>query len=267
MSKQTLHFTLGYGLGAIIYDIAFEKLVHKNNFNAAIKLYTSSFPGMSVDLAKDIIIGKNMVITNADNLTVSVQRVDPDNKPSYIIDLEELLDRKYETLHTEAIDYLYYKCWRTLQKWRDDNIEIEVTEDNWVSLCNVLGLISQFPETSFKIGVVVSIKVKDLVKSLLSVGTVDKEFVSLLLNYGDDDNWEEIEESLIDFLSDGGTICFKGDPLKTFGCERSIDHPTVATTTKVANVVAIPSIIESSVESQQCVQVNFSISGRKRKLF
>ena len=78
-----------------MYDIAFDKLVHKNNFNAAIKLYTSSFPGMSVDLAKDIIIGKNMVVTNADNLTVSVQRIDPDNKPSYIIDLEELLDRKY----------------------------------------------------------------------------------------------------------------------------------------------------------------------------
>ena len=95
MSKQTLHFTLGDGLGAIMYDIAFDKLVHKNNFNAAIKLYTSSFPGMSVDLAKDIIIGKNMVVTNADNLTVSVQRIDPDNKPSYIIDLEELLDRKY----------------------------------------------------------------------------------------------------------------------------------------------------------------------------
>ena len=72
MSKQTLHFTLGDGLGAIMYDIAFEKLVHKNNFNAAIKSYTSSFPGMSVDLAKDIIIGKNMVVTNADNLTVSV---------------------------------------------------------------------------------------------------------------------------------------------------------------------------------------------------
>lgn len=200
MSKQTLHFTLGDGLGAIMYDIAFEKLVYKNNFNAAIKSYTSSFPGMSVDLAKDIIIGKNVVVTNADNLTVSVQRTDPDNKPSYIIDLEKLLDSKYETLHTESIDYLYYKCWRTLQKWRDDDIEIEVTEDNWVSLCNVLGLISQFPETSFKIGVVVSIKVKDLVKSLLSVGTVDKEFVSLLLNYGDDEKDDYNICGIVDYL-------------------------------------------------------------------
>lgn len=90
----------------------------------------------------------------------------------------------------------------------------------------------------------------------------DSEFI-----FVDDDNWEEIEGSLIDFLIDGGTICFKGDPFKTFGCKRSIDHPTVATTTKVANVTELPSIEGSPVESQQCVQVNSSISGRKRKLF
>jgi len=85
--------------------------------------------------------------------------------------------------------------------------------------------------------------------------------------YIEDDTYYGIEDNLIDFLRNGGTICFKGDPLKTFGDKRNIDQSTVVTTTKVADVVAISSIIGSPVELQQCVQVNSSISGRKRKLF
>lgn len=90
----------------------------------------------------------------------------------------------------------------------------------------------------------------------------DSEFI-----FVDDEDWNDIESSLIDFLIDGGTICFKGDPLVTFGDKRNFDHPTVATTTKVANVTELPSIEGSPVKPQQCVQVNSSISGRKRKLF
>lgn len=85
--------------------------------------------------------------------------------------------------------------------------------------------------------------------------------------YIEDDTYYRIEDYLVDFLRNGGTICVKGNPLETFGCKRNIDQPTVVTITKGADVVVVPSISGSPVEPQQCVQVNSSISGRKRKLF
>lgn len=85
--------------------------------------------------------------------------------------------------------------------------------------------------------------------------------------YIEDDTYYGIEDNLIDFLRNGGTICVKGNPLVTFGDKRNFDHPTVVTTTKVADIIVVPGIEGSPVKPQQCVQANSSISGRKRKLF
>ena len=111
-------------------------------------------------------------------------------------------------------------------------------------------------------------------EDIVKIDYIDFNQIEFLLSapdssfkYIEDDSYDGIEDNLIDFLKAGGTICVKGNPLETFGDKRNIDHPTVVTTKKVADIIVVPSISGSPVGSPQCVQVNSSISGRKRKLF
>lgn len=47
----------------------------------------------------------------------------------------------------------------------------------------------------------------------------DSDFI-----FEDETDFYEIEDNLVDFLNDGGTICFRGNPVKSFGESRVLNY-------------------------------------------
>lgn len=86
-----------------------------------------------------------------------------------------------------------------------------LTSEAIVSLCENFteDFLILHPEDIEKIEYIDWFKVQKLLEA------TDSEFI-----FDADENFESIEDYISDFLSDGGTICFKGDPFKSFGESR-----------------------------------------------
>ena len=126
---RTLHFSLGDGAGALMMQIAQEKLLYDYDPQKAIEVLTGSLPGLPHQLATQILRGNKVLEVMADHETIDVvDRVDSKHKDYPFIDFTEWYSRKHEWIGEEGRK-LYKQFNETARVFSDSNINsyLEIT--------------------------------------------------------------------------------------------------------------------------------------------
>lgn len=119
---RTLHFSLGDGAGALMMQIAQEKLLYDYDPQKAIEVLTGSLPGLPHQLATQILRGNKVLEVMADHETIDVvDRVDSKHKDYPFIDFTEWYSRKHEWIGEEGRK-LYKQFNETARLFSDSNI-------------------------------------------------------------------------------------------------------------------------------------------------
>lgn len=90
METRKVHFTLGEGAGLLIVNIAREHLMYSLNPDKALKTIKDSLVGCPTEIALDILIGKLILITNEDKVSLNAIQYTPDMKDEFpMLDIEK----------------------------------------------------------------------------------------------------------------------------------------------------------------------------------
>lgn len=94
MATKTVHFSLGANAGRVVMQIAQEHLLYDYNPRQALETFTRSFNGMSNELAKKILVGKELIIVpDEDGVSINVTER-PEDSDYPIIDVDDWVARK-----------------------------------------------------------------------------------------------------------------------------------------------------------------------------
>lgn len=94
METHTVHFSLGANAGRVVMEIAQEHLLYDYNPKQALETFTRSFNGMSNELAKKILVGKELIIVpDEDGVSIDVTER-PDDSDYPIIDIDSWVANK-----------------------------------------------------------------------------------------------------------------------------------------------------------------------------
>ena len=89
MKTRKVHFTLGESAGQLIVSIAREHLIYSLNPDKALKAIKDSLVGCPTEIALDILIGKLILITNEDKVSLNAIQYTPDMKKEFpMLDIE-----------------------------------------------------------------------------------------------------------------------------------------------------------------------------------
>lgn len=90
MGTRKVYFTLGEQAGQLLTNIAREHLLYSLNPTKAIDLIKGSLIGCSTQIALDILIGKLVLMTDKDKVSINAIKYTPDMKDKYpMLDFEE----------------------------------------------------------------------------------------------------------------------------------------------------------------------------------
>lgn len=90
METRKVHFTLGEGAGMLITNIAREHLLYSLNPSKAVEAIKGSLVGCPTEIALDILIGKLILITNEDKVSLNAIQYTPDMKDEFpMLDIEK----------------------------------------------------------------------------------------------------------------------------------------------------------------------------------
>lgn len=118
----TIHFTLGDRAGALIMQIAQEKLLYDYDPQKAIEVLTGSLPGLPHQLATQILRGNKVLEVMADHETIEVvDRIDSKHKDYPFIDFTEWYSRKHKWIGDEGRK-LYQQFNETARLFSDYNM-------------------------------------------------------------------------------------------------------------------------------------------------
>lgn len=95
MKTRKVHFTLGENAGQLIVNIAREHLLYSQNPDKALKAIKDSLIGCSTEIALDILIGKLILITNEDRVSLNAIQYTPEMKKEFpMLDIEEWAENR-----------------------------------------------------------------------------------------------------------------------------------------------------------------------------
>lgn len=90
MKTRKVHFTLGENAGQLIVNIAREHLLYSLNPTKAVEAIKGSLVGCPTEIALDILIGKLILITNEDKVSLNAIQYTPEMKKEFpMLDIEE----------------------------------------------------------------------------------------------------------------------------------------------------------------------------------
>lgn len=90
METRKVHFTLGEGAGMLITNIAREHLLYSLNPSKAVEAIKGSLVGCPTEIALDILIGKLILITNENKVSLNAIQYTPDMKDEFpMLDIEK----------------------------------------------------------------------------------------------------------------------------------------------------------------------------------